>query len=86
MRIMVYGFAGLCDDFFTKYNDNFFIMPKRLNGSAIETLFSQFKYLTGGKLSSTNYATARAAYLMKVDIHGSHFGEKDYRNVDLYLR
>ena len=86
LRIMVFGFSKFCDDFFEKYDGKFFIIPKRLNGSAIETLFSQFKHLTGGKLSSTNYATARAAYLMKVDIHGRHSGETDYRNVDLYLR
>jgi hypothetical protein len=86
MRITVYGFLGFCEEFFEKYGDSFYVSPLRLNGSAIETLFSQFKYLTGGKLSSTNFATARAAYLMKVDIQGQHFGEKDYRNVELYLR
>ena len=86
LRIVSYGIIRLTEEFFSKYGSDFVIAPKRLNGSAIETLFSQFKHLTGGKLSATNYATARAAYLMKVDIHGRHFGEKDYRNVDLYIR
>ena len=86
MRLVYYGFSGVCEDFFKKYGDQFYISPLRLNGSAIETLFSQFKYLTGGKLSANNYATARAAYLMKVDLQGQNFGEKDYRNVELYLR
>jgi hypothetical protein len=53
LRIMTHGFSELCNDFLQKYNRDFYIMPKRLNGSAIETLFSQFKFLTGGKLSAT---------------------------------
>ena len=85
-RIMVYGLEALSHDFIGKYGDNFYVQPKRLNGSAIETLFSQFKFIAGGKLSAGNYAHARAAYLLKVDIHGRHFGEADYRNVPLYLR
>ena len=85
-RVMVYGFKELCDDFIRKYGDNFFISPKRLNGSAIETLFSQFKNISGGQLTAANYQTAKAAYLMRVDLHGRHHGENDYRNVPLYLR
>jgi hypothetical protein len=85
-RVMIYGFKEFAEDFFMKYGDSFFISPKRFNGSAIETLFSQFKYITGSKLSATNYAQARAAYLMRVDIHGRHHGEDNYRNVPLYIR
>jgi hypothetical protein len=85
-RIAVYGFSGLCADFFRKYSNNFYLAPMRLNGSAIETLFSQFKYITGGKLASSNYATARAAYLTKVDVQGKYFTNDDYRNVPLYIR
>ncbi len=85
-RVLVYGFKELCQEFFTKYGDNFFLSPKRLNGSAIETLFSQLKDRAGGKLSSTNYATARASYLMQVAIHGRRHGEAEYRNVPLYVR
>ena len=40
-RVMIYGFRDLCQDFFGQYGDNFYITPKRFNGSAIETLFSQ---------------------------------------------
>jgi hypothetical protein len=80
-RILVYGFEELCKDYCQKYGDDFFLCPKRLNGSAIETLFSQFKDIAGGKLASSNYATVRASYLMRVSIHGVHHGEDDYRNV-----
>ena len=85
-RIMVYGLHELSTDFIATYGNNFFLSPKRLNGSSIETLFSQLKYISGGKLSAVNYQHAKDAYLLKVDIHGKHYGEPDYRNVPLYLR
>ena len=64
-RVMIYGFRDFCQDFFGQYGDNFYITPKRFNGSAIETLFSQYKYITGSKLSATNYATASPCILSK---------------------
>ena len=85
-RIMVHGFHLFCQNFISKYEDKFFICPKRLNGSAIESLFSQLKHLSGGRLSATTYQTAKAAYLTKVDIHGQHHGESNYRNVPLFLQ
>ena len=43
--------------FFRRHPDeDYYIIPVRLNGSAVETLFSQLKYSTGGHLSSTNYS------------------------------
>lgn len=54
--ITTYGFKAFSEYFIDKYENNFFIAPKRINGSAIETLFSQFKYTAGSKLSSLNYA------------------------------
>ena len=85
-RVMIYGFKEFCQDFFNKYGDNFFIAPKRLNGSAIETLFSQWKYIAGGQLTAANYDVARGSYLTRVAIHGQHHGEENYRDVPLYLR
>ncbi len=32
----------------------------RVSGSAVETLFSQYKYLSGNKLDAVNYTTSRA--------------------------
>jgi hypothetical protein len=84
MRVAHGGLKGLCDDFLRQY-PMFHIYPKRINGSAVETLFSQFKYLTGGKLSAVNYETARAAYLTKVDVHGRRFAD-EYRNAPLHIQ
>ena len=65
-RLMVSGFKLFIQDFFRRHpNTDHYIIPVRLNGSAVETLFSQLKYCAGGHLSATNYATARSSILMK---------------------
>ena len=84
MRVAYYGLFALCDDFINRH-PQYLIYPSRINGRAVETLFSQFKYITGGKLSAVNYDTARAAYLTKVDVHGRKFND-DYRNAPLYIQ
>ena len=84
MRICHYGLKNLAADFLLAHPD-YVLYPKRMNGSAIESLFSQFKYLAGAKLSATNYSTARAAYLTKCDIHGRRFND-EYRNAPLYIQ
>ena len=83
LRVCVYGFNNFAVDFLEKYPDNF-ISPVRLSGSAVETLFSQFKHTAGGKLSATNYANTRAAHLIKhcVTVHHSSVG---YRDANLQL-
>ena len=43
--------------------------------SAVETLFSQYKYNAGGKLDAVNYATARAASLVKQVVSSHHFNK-----------
>jgi len=70
----VYGFSGFIEEFFHKYPGDHFISPLRLSGSAIETLFSQFKHAAGGKLSAVNYETARAAHLLKHTVVSHHSG------------
>ena len=55
------------------------ISPLRVSGSAIETLFSQFKYAAGGKLDASNYATARAACLIRSAVSVHHIA-KGYRD------
>ena len=54
---MYYGFKGLCGNFPAE-GDQYYIVPVRINGSAIESLFSRFKYDAGGNLSATNYESA----------------------------
>ena len=58
---------------------NLLYSPPRLSGSAVESLFSQYKHNSGGKLDSVNYTTARAAHLVKQSISEHHSG-KGYRD------
>ena len=86
MRLMYYGFRNFCADFTTAH-PGYTIYPVRLNGSAVETFFSQVKHATSGHLSSVNYATARGAVLTRGSIHGKmrrHRG--DYRDAPLFNR
>ena len=81
LRIDIYGFRLFCRHFFSKY-PGYFISPLRLSGSAIESLFSQYKYSAGGKLDAANYCTAHASNLVK-QVVSTHWSGKDYRNEEL---
>ena len=87
LRVCVYGFNAFCQNFLRRH-PHYYILPLKWNGSAVETLFSQFKRAAGGKLDSTNYATAREAYLLKRDAHGHRASKAahGYRDVPLYVR
>jgi hypothetical protein len=78
LRIDMYGFKFFAEDFLSRHPKHF-ISPLRISGSAIKTLFSQFKYAAGGKLDVSNYATARAACLIRsaVSVHHSAKGYRD---------
>lgn len=60
----------------------YFISPLRLSGSAVESLFSQYKFTAGGKLDSVNYTTSRAAHLIK-QCATSHHSGVSYRDENL---
>lgn len=79
---MYYGFTGFCKYFTSKY-PGYTIYPVRLNGSAVETLFSQLKYATAGQLSAANYSTARAAILTRGSVSGKKTKIDAYRNTQL---
>ena len=83
LRVCVYSFSSFVKEFLEEFPEHF-ISPLRLSGSAVETLFSQFKHTAGGKLSATNYSTARAAHLIKHTI-AYHHSSVSYRDVPLHL-
>ena len=83
LRIDIQGFRGLCSTFLKKHPGGYYIAPLRVTGSAIETLFGQFKFSAGGKLDAANYSVARAAFLMKQATQGHHSGA-GYRDTPLY--
>lgn len=83
LRIDVYGFHAFCKHFFDQY-PGYFVSPLRLSGSAVESLFSQYKNNAGGKLDACNYVTSRAADLIKQTVASHHSG-KGYRDKDLQI-
>ena len=84
MRITWFGFKEFCEDFTTRH-PGYAIYPLRLTGSAVETIFSRLKFITGGHLSAVNFVTARANLLTRYDVHGQH-SKEEYRNAPLYVR
>ena len=77
----MYGFQAFCKWFLQTYPTHF-ISPLRLSGSAVESLFSQYKFTAGEKLDSVNYNTARAAHLIK-QCAASHHSGVNYRDENL---
>ena len=56
-------------------------VSKRVNGSAIETLFCQLKHTTSGHLTGTNYEAAKATLLTQRQAKG----KEAYRSASLYI-
>lgn len=83
-RLMYYGFTEFCQCFLQRF-PGYYIWPLRLNGSALETIFSQLKFSMNGQLSSVNYAPALATLKLKRRIHGQR-GKFVYRKTPLYVR
>jgi len=83
LRIDIYGFRGFSDWFFETY-PTYFIAPLQLSGSSVESLFSQYKYSSGGKLDAVNYVTSQAAHLVKQSVAAHHSG-KQYRDESLSI-
>ena len=85
LRITVFGFQALVDSFLSQHPE-YYIYPLKVNGSAVETLFSQFKFETNSKLTSVNYSSARSRVLMKKDISDSVKAAHGYRDTPLYVK
>ena len=79
--IDVYGFKAFCQWFLKAYPTSF-VSLLRLSGSAVEGLFSQYKFAAGGKLDSVNSTTAQAAHLVK-QVSTSHQSGTSYRDEKL---
>ena len=72
------GFVELCEEFLVSY-PGYFIAPIRVNGSAIESVFSCLKYIAGGNLASTNYPSSLASYMNQADDVLNPYAEEGYR-------
>ena len=80
---MWFGFKGLVTDFISS-NPGYYINPRRVNGSAVETIFGQLKHTTSSNLTAANYETAKATLLTKRQ--SCTKGAEEYRSANLYLR
>jgi len=76
---MVYGFLKFSKWFTTKYPD-YFISPLRINGSAIESIFSVLKYTAGGHLSASNYGSFRGRVITGREVVTNSNSERGYRD------
>ena len=82
---MYQGFMGLTSDFLEWHGTNHYIVPVRINGSAIESLFSRFKYDADGNLSAVNYETAMARLLTAKAVDTMN-KDSEYRNADINVK
>ena len=79
------GFVGLCEEFLSLY-PAYFISPIRVNGSAVESIFSCLKYISGGNLSATNYTSSLTSYLSQSDDVTNPHAEPGYRTEVLNIK
>ena len=78
LTIMHYGFVGLCSYMQAKY-PGYLIAPLRINGSAVESVFSSLKFIAGGHLASTNYSSTLATLITQRQTCINPNSEKGYR-------
>ena len=79
---MVSSFLQYCKWFFLHLpvESGYFIAPLRINGSAIESLFSLLKYGAGGQLSAINYGSGLARIQARTEVARTKCTGDGYRN------
>lgn len=82
---MYHGFKGFCHDFLIKHPE-YYNIPVRISGSAIESVFSCLKHISGANLSSINYASSITALATQRERTGNTNAENSYRNVPLSFK
>lgn len=80
--MMYNGFLGLCKHF-TSLHPRYYIIPVRVNGSAVESYFSQLKYSARGQLSAINYESSQASIETCKAVSRKRPSEIDYRDAQL---
>ena len=87
LRIVVHGFLSFCKWFFTSVSPDgrYFVIPLRINGSALESIFSVLKHTSGGNLSAIAYSPALGRLINRKSITQNKNSEKGYRDIKLNL-
>ena len=71
----------ICACIWCKKHLGHLISPLRVNGSAIESVFSSLKYIAGSHLSSTNYSTTLGAFVTQKETTINPIQKKDIEQV-----
>ena len=72
---------------FLKINPQYVIYPIRLNGSAIESYFSELRFIGGGHLSGANYAAVAGTAKIRAKTKPQYKAYKDdYCKLQLCFR
>ena len=84
---MVNGFLSFCGWFFDNVapNGKYFISPLRINGSAIESIYSILKFSSGGNLSSLFYGPSLGKLINRKDMAQNKNSERGYWDVVLNI-
>ena len=84
---MVHGFLSFCEWFFTSVSPDgrYFRSPLRINGSALESIFSVLKHTSGGNLSAIAYSPALGRLINRKSLTQNKNSEKGYRDRSLNL-
>lgn len=77
---MVSSFLGFCEWFFAHFEAPYFVTPLRINGSAIESLYSLLKFGAGGHLSALNYGSGLARVKVRAEVSRVTDSGKGYRD------
>lgn len=83
----MHGFLSFCEWFFTSVSPDgrYFITPLRINGSALESIFSVLKHTRGGNLSAIAYPPALGRLISRKSLAQNNNSEKGYRDQSLNL-
>ncbi len=87
IRLSIYGFMGLVQDFSLRF-PGYYLVPHRINGSSVETVFSQVKQRVSGAVSSLNYESGARRLQVSASL-GDTRKRKDeiaYRNASLAIK
>lgn len=87
LRLDFYGYKALVEQFI-RLHPNYYVLPNRITGSPIESLFSELRYRSSGQLTSPVFSPT-----LKMIATGkaTHYGKRksrrdfDYRNQTLHL-
>ena len=78
----MHGFLLFPEWFFTSVcsDGSYFISPLRINGSALQSIFSVLKHTSGGNLSAIAYSPALDKLIKRKDLVVNPPSEKGYRD------